>query len=168
VSPIELLQALLACTPPPPDADPSELIERAQKIAEAREQLVGELKRVLAAGANLDGCAPLAATLDERDRRWVAALERARTLLPPRLLTHHPRSLPGRPRRQQPIATLIATTPGAAAQNAENGGGGEVTPTARRKSRGRSARGGGAIDAAALTRARGRRVDEWWNEALRW
>jgi hypothetical protein len=85
VSPVELLQALLACTPPPPDEDPSALIERAQQIAEARERLLGELKRALAAGAKLDGCAPLAATLDERDRRWVAALARARTLLSERL-----------------------------------------------------------------------------------
>jgi len=83
--PVTLLQALVDCTPPPEDEDASLLIERAAGIAQAREALVDELKTAMAGGARLDGCAALAATLDERDRRWVAALERARVTLGERL-----------------------------------------------------------------------------------
>jgi hypothetical protein len=86
VSAARLLEALLACTPTPSaDDDPSLVIEQAQAIAAAREPILTELRRAVAAGAGLDGCAQLAATLDERDRRWMAALERARTLLGARL-----------------------------------------------------------------------------------
>jgi hypothetical protein len=75
----ELVAALLAATPEPPDdADPETVLERAAGILAATAPLIGALRTTLS-GAKLPGeLVDDAAVLQDRTQRWLALAEAAR------------------------------------------------------------------------------------------
>jgi len=76
----EALRDVLVATPEPPaDADPSDIVNMAQDMADRRAIALGRLQALLSGDAKPgEDCAPLLAEIRDRDARWNAVLTRAR------------------------------------------------------------------------------------------
>lgn len=72
----EILERLLACTnaPPRPTVDPEDVLLAAAEMVERRAQILAAVEEERIEGASR----ALLTELEERDRRWEAALVRAR------------------------------------------------------------------------------------------
>ncbi len=84
----EVLQALWEATPDPPQAssDPSEVIERARQMTEARAAHIAALQKLMAGGLKMDvEQQALMKSVQERDERWAALLQCARNTVAARL-----------------------------------------------------------------------------------